>query len=535
MPAIEGSGASPGPRPHRWRSAGVVGILSLLVSGFGYLREAALAARFGISPAMDAYFGAVFVPNILYFVLITGTLSPVFIPILLQDNTGEARGKASETFSVITTFVMLLLLGVTALGVIAAPRWLPLLFAGFSTSTVQTAIRLVYIVLPAVLFLAMSGILTATLNAFHRFSVAAFAPALSSMAIIAGAFAARGPKAIYIVGIATAGGFLVQTVFLIPAAASLGIRYRPVVGLRHPAIRKLLRLGGPLLLYLIVANAALLLERNLASRLSAGAVSALTYAQRLFLVPSNFMAAPLAIVAYPQFAAEALREGRGALASQVSRLFRLVVFLFVPVTVWSILNALLITRILYEHGHFVLADSVLTARLLAIFSLGILPNAVAIIMLRCFFAIEDTVTPLLAELIDLAFFAAVATLMTRQWGLAGLAISRGAAFLLVAGILATVLWRRKRLLIVDSDLAAVFAKTALASLAMGLASWFSFHLLGRFFESGTPPLRLGILAIVLAISAATYLGLARLLRIEEAHRVMRSMLEFLPGVNWGAK
>lgn len=503
----------------------------LIVSGFGYLREAALAARFGLSTTMDAYFGAIFIPNSLYFVLIAGTLSPIFIPILLQDNAERDRAKTSETFSVITTFVLLLLLVLVAFGTITASQWLPLLFAGFKSDTIEVTARLIYIIFPAMLFLALAGILTAALNAFHKFTVAAFLPALSSITIIVAALVAPGPNAVYIVGIATAFGFLLQAIFLIPAAASLGLRYRPVVALRHPAIQKLLRLGGPLLLYLIVANVASLLERNLASRISAGAVSTLTYAQRLFLVPSNFLAAPLAIVAYPQFASEALREGRGVLASQVSRMFRLVVFLFLPVTVWVILNALPITRVLYEHGRFVLADSLLTARLLAIYGLGIVPNAVAIILLRCFFAIEDTVTPLAAELIDLPFFAAAAILMTSHWGITGLAISRGIAFFLVAGILTTVLWRKQRLLIFDSDLARFFAKTVAASLAMGLASWLSYHFLGPSFDSGATPVRFGILAVVLAVSAATYLAFARLLRIGEAHRVMSTVLEFIPVIS----
>lgn len=516
-------------RFHRGLSAGIVGILTLLVSGFGYLREAALAARFGISTTMDAYFAAIFLPNILYFILIAGTLSPIFIPILLQDNADRDRAKTSEIFSVITTFVVLLLFGVAVCATITASQWLPLLFAGFTSDTIEVTARLIHIIFPAMLFLALAGILTAVLNAFHKFSLAAFVPALSSIAIIAAAFAARGPNSVYIVGIATAGGFLLQAIFLIPAVAALGLRYRPVVVFRHPAIHKLLRLGGPLLLYLIVANAASLLERNLASRLSAGAVSTLTYAQRLFLVPSSFIAAPLAIVAYPQFVHEALREGRGALAGQVSRLFRLVVFLFVPVAVWTVLSALPITRVLYEHGRFVLADSLLTGRMLAIYGFGIVPNAVAIILLRCFFAIEDTFTPLIAELIDLAFFAAAAILLTSRWGLNGLAISRGMAFFLVAGILAAVLWKRQRLLLLDSDFARFLAKTAAASCVMGVTDWLSFHLLEPYFNSGATPLRLGILFAALAVSAATYLVFVRLLRIEEADRVMSTVLGFIPG------
>lgn len=507
----------------------MVGILTLLVSGVGYLREAALAARFGVSATIDAYFGAIFIPNILYFILIAGTLSPIFIPILLQDNAAEDRARASETFSIVTNFVLLLLALMVACGMLAAPTWLPLLFAGFSPATLALTVRLIYIVFPAVLFLALSGILTAALNGFHRFALPALAPALSSIAVIAAAVFARGDHAVYIVGAATAAGFALQGVFLIPAAASLGLRYRPVLDLRHPAIRKLLRLGGPLFLYLVVANASLLVERNLASRLSAGAVSTLTYALRVFAVPASFLAAPLAIVAYPQFAREALREQRGDLGNQLSRMFRLVVFLFLPVTVWTALNALPVTRVLYEHGRFLPADSALTARVLAIYSFGILPNAIAIILLRGFFAIEDTVTPLLAELINLPLFVLAATVLTSRWGILGLALSRSMIFFLMAAILTWVLWRRRGLLLCDFDLVKFIAKTVAASLAMGMVSWISFHFLRPWFDSGATAVRLGVTALVFAVSAVTFLVLARLLRMVEADQVVATALGFLPG------
>jgi len=86
---------------------GIVGVLTVFVAVVGYLREATLAARFGISTTMDAYFAAIFIPNILYMVLIAGTLSTVFIPILMQEKPDENPGKASVTFSVITNFALL--------------------------------------------------------------------------------------------------------------------------------------------------------------------------------------------------------------------------------------------------------------------------------------------------------------------------------------------------------------------------------------------------------------------------------------------
>ena len=518
----------------RGRTVGIVSAATLVVAVFGYLREAVLAARFGVSNTMDAYFGAIFIPNILFLILIAGTLSPILIPILLQGNrTGDPK-EASETFSTVTNFILLLFIMAVCAGMFTARAWLPLLFSGFAPSTTAMALRLIYMIFPALLFLAVGGVFTAVLNGFHRFTLAAIAPVLSSITVIVAASLARGDKAIYSVGIATAMGFSLQALLLLPAVKSLELHYRPTLNLRHPAIKSLLRLGTPLFFYLVVANASVFVERNLASRLSVGAVATVTYAMRLFAVPSNFLAAPLAIVAYPQFAGEALLQGYGQLRSQLSRVFRLALVLFFPVTMWTMLNALPLTRLLYEHGQFRPENSLVTSRVLMLYSIGILPNALAIILLRCFYAVQDTVTPFLAELVDLGFYVVVAAFLARHFGIEGLAITRAMAFFLVASILLFVLWVRKRLLIVDFNLVWFVTRTAFASLAMGAVSWITLRLLQGAFDSGSTPVRLAVICVVLITSGASFLGVARLLRLNEAMHVMATALQFLPGSCFGA-
>ncbi|HJX83224.1 MAG TPA: lipid II flippase MurJ, partial [Candidatus Angelobacter sp.] len=437
--------------------------------------------------------------------------------------------RVSETFSVVMTFVMLVLLAIVFCGLIAAPKWVPLLFPGFNADTTRLDVRFVYIIFPGVLFLALAGLLTSVLNGFHKFALAAVAPALSSIVVISAVFLARGSRGIYVVAIATATGFLLQAVLLIPSTLSLGIRYRWLLDLHHPAIRKLLRLWLPLFLYLAVANVSLLVERNLASRLSAGAVSTLYYALRLFTVPSNFLAAPLAIVAYPGFAREAKRAGRGELVSQISRMFGLIIFLFVPITAWVALNALPITRLLYEHGKFTLADSLVTAHVLSIYTLAILANAIAVVLMRCFYAVEDTVTPLVAELVALVFFVAAAPFLTRRFGISGLAAARSTAFCLVTLLLMFVLWKRKDLLKLDSQLVRLFLPTAVATGVMAIVSWASLRVLQSRFDSGHTLVRLVVVTTLLLLSAGTFLGVARLFRLSQARQIVSAVWELLPG------
>jgi putative peptidoglycan lipid II flippase len=515
--------ASPIPGQARGRIVGVVTILTLAVAVLGYIRESALAARFGLTAIMDAYFGAIFIPTNIYLILVVGTVSPIFIPILLHDIDSDSV-RASESFSVVVNFVLLLVAAVVAMCMATAHLWITWLFPGFDSATRAMSLRLIYMIFPAVPLLAVSGVLTAALNGYHKYSLAAFAPALSSIAVIVAAMFARGAGAIYIVGVGTALGFLLQCLVLVPAVGSLGIRYRPVFNFRHRAIGRLFQLGGPLALYLIIANVSLVIERNLASRLSAGALSSLTYAMRLFTVPSNFLAAPLVVVAYPYFAREALRPGYGDLREDLTRVMRFVVFLFAPVTVWLVLNALPITRLLYERGNFGSSDSHLVATVLKFYSVGILPNAITVLVLRCLYAIEDTVTPLVAESIDLAYFVICAPVLTNRFGIWGLAMARGLTFVLVGTILVGVLWRRRRLLKVDQDLLGFVWRAMIATAGMTGCSWFLARLLQPSFERGGTLWRAELVGVQLIVSAAVFLVAASLLKMQEAHKLLRTAM-----------
>jgi len=503
----------------RSRIVGAVTAISIGVAVMGYLREATLAARFGVSSTMDAYFGAIFVPNTIYLILVVGTVSPILIPILLQHGADNRR-RVSESFSVIANFVLILFAAVVICGLGTARYWLAWLFPGFTPGTQTASLKLLYIILPAIPILALAGTLTATLNAFHKYSLAAFAPALSSIAVIVAALVARGEHAIYIVGISTTVGFLLQFLVLVPAVRALGISYRLTFNFRHPAILRLIKLGSPLLLYLAVANASLVIERNLASTISSGAVATLTYALRLFAVPSNFIVAPLMVVAYPYLAREARRENYGELRQEVTRVFRIVIFVFVPATVWLAINALPITRVLYERGNFAPADSSIVALVFSLYAIGILPNAITVLLLRCFYAAEDTITPLWVESIDLVYFVFCAPILAHRFGLPGLAIARAIAFVLVAALLTFVLWRVRRLMTFNRSLLNFVTRIVVASAAMAVVSALGLRVLQGSFDHANTLLRAGFVGTQLAIDAAVFFGAASLMRVREAKTLL---------------
>jgi putative peptidoglycan lipid II flippase len=497
----------------------LVTVLTAVVTAMGYVRDAVFASKLGASAGMDAYLAAFFVPNTLYLILIAGTMSPVFITVF-SEHESRGREQALTVFRIVSTFAAVVLALLVGLGIVTGKLWLPLLFSGFAPAQLQLSLRILYFVFPAIIFLGLAGMVSPLLNSLGHFAAPAISPAMYSLATIPVLLVAPRDRLIEWVAIATAIGLAAQLLVQLPAAAALGVHWRPDFRFRHPAMRQLLRIALPLLAYLVVANASLLIERNIASRLFTGAISTLNYATRLFSIPVNLLIMPLAVVFYPSFAKEAAREGRGNLVQELKDALRITIFLALPITCWLVIHALPLTRFIFERGHFGFSNSVGTADMLKVYSLGLLPNALAVMSLRFFYALQDTVTPLLVEIGNLAWYACAAPFLANRYGLLGLGAARAVSFLLVAVVLMLVMRGKLTKLSLTLSSFRFVLKTAFGSLVMCLVTWGTSVLLNPVFqEHGL--LGRGFVVISLgAIGAVVYFGICYFFGLREVRSVL---------------
>ena len=503
-----------------------VAALTAFVTAVGYFRDAVFASRLGASAGMDAYLAALFVPNTLYLVLVAGTMSPIFITVFSQHETGSHE-EALVVFRITTTFAALILTALVALGLLTARFWLPLLFSGFTPDQLRLSLQLLYMVFPAILFLGLAGMVSALLNSLAHFTAPALSPAMYAVATVPVLLLAPRDRLIHWVAVATAVGLAAQLFVQLPTAASLSVRWRPDFNFKHPALRQFVRLALPLLAYLVVANASLLIERNVASRLSIGAISVVNYATRLFAIPGNLLIMPLAVVFSPTFAREAAREGRGNLERELRDALRITVFLALPVTCWMVVHALPLTRAIFERGQFDFTSSTRTAGMLMFYSLGLLPNALAVILLRAFYAVQDTLTPLLAEAANVACYAWVAPRLAQRYGLTGLGVARAGSFVLVALVLLFAL-RSKLSIVLSSAGTAFLVKTACGSFGMGVTTWVASWLLTSIFQQHGFLARALVMVFLGVLGGVVYFGICYALRVREVNSVLNLSQRWLP-------
>jgi len=388
------------------------------------------------------------------------------------------------------------------------------LVPGWDAPSRATAANLARIMLAAPAIFAVSTLATSVLNAQHRFALAAAAPLMYNLSIIGGAIILR-PLGTYGLAVGVVVGALLHLLVQVPGLLRVGLRYSWSLSLRHPGVREVIRLTGPRVLTLGVAQINLLVNLMLASFLGEGAVAALNYAWILVMVPLGVFAMATSTALFPTMAEEGAQRRYRELAELTSLGLRLILFLTVPASVGLVLLATPLIRVLFERGLFTSESTAALAFALALYAPGLAGHAAVEVLNRGFYALHDTRTPLqVAAVAAAANIALGVVLMQTPLTYGGLALANSLAALLEAGLLLSLLTHRLGASLRPGALLGPLARVAVAATAMGLAMAPVARRM-TVAEVATPVQAVMVVATAGA-GAALYLALATLLRSREA-------------------
>jgi putative peptidoglycan lipid II flippase len=284
-------------------------------------------------------------------------------------------------------------------------------------------------------------------------------------------------------------------------------------------VREVWRLMIPRVFASATLYVNVLVSAALASNLVDGAYTGFSNALQLMSLPLGIFAISLSIVAFPTLSAQVARAELGPMSRTLGQSLRLILFLTIPSSVGLILLRGPIIRTLFQYGAFDDRSTALTAQPLIFFAMGLFGHATVEIVLRAFYALHETLRPVLINVVTLTVNLILSILLVgplRQGGLA-LAISIGVVLEAVAllGLLQT------RLPAFDwQSLLTTVAKCLVAAGLMGVALYAFVH------ASGAPEAilpRIVQLALALAIGGAVYLGAAAILRVPELSYLSRFM------------
>ena len=452
-----------------WRGGsiggGLVGNVLRLTLGnvgsrvLGLAREQVVAALFGTTVAASTFSAASRVPTMVYDLLIGGALSsalvPVFAEVAARQEAATARGQAPDpeddlgiVAGAVLGVALAVLVPVVLLLMAFAEPLMAVLGAGFAPEDQARATLLVRLAMPVVVLTGVAAVFQAILLARREMTRPAIAPAIYNLGIIVGAVALAPWLGVASLVVGMLAGAAGQVWVQWPRAAT-GLRVRILTpgnwfaGLRHPAVRRILRLYGPVAGGLVVSAAVIALDTRLASQTGEGSLAAMRYATTVVQLPLGLVASALSAATLPVLA----RYGRSGIRDvgfqdTLSGALAAAVLMVSPLMVGAVLLREPIVRLLFARGAFDEAGVALTTTALLWYAPQLPFVAIDQLLIAAFYAVQDTRVPVLAGVAGAAIFAGVAVVATPVIGMAGLVGANTVQHAAHAAILTIVLARR---------------------------------------------------------------------------------------------
>ena len=387
------------------RSGLIVSAFTLLSRIFGFIRDQVIAIVFGANWVSDAFFVAFKIPNFMRRLFAEGAFAQAFVPVFTEYKETRSFDALKDLTNHVAGTLGLVLLLVTAFGVMATPLLVYLFAPGFSGEPERLKLteEMLRITFPYLLFISLTAFSGGILNSFGRFAVPAFTPVLLNICLIAAALwgAPYFDEPIIAIawGVFIAG--LIQFGFQLPYLFRLGLLPIPKISWQHEGVKKIFRLMLPALFGSSVAQINLLLDTVIASFLAAGSISWLYYADRLVEFPLGLFGITLATIILPSLSAKYAQKSEVAFSETLTWALKIGILISLPAALGLMMLAGPIIATLFEYGAFTANDTAMSAISLIAYSFG-LPAFVAIkILAPAFFSRQDTKTPVRIGIIAL--------------------------------------------------------------------------------------------------------------------------------------
>lgn len=515
------------------RRAGTVAGFTLLSRVLGYARDAVMAHAFGAGAAFDAFVAAQTIPNVFRRLVAEGTLMIAFVPLLAEEEAARGLDGMRRFAGAVLGLLIPVLVVLTAGGMLFPGVLVEAFASGFDDERRELAVRLTRVMMPFLFFVSLVAVAAGALNARGIFGPPAAAPVFLNLAIIA---ATVGATSWFDVPIeAAAWGVLVggalQLALQLPFIVRSGMWVRPSWRPADPTLRTLMRRMGPAVFGVGVYQLNLVVIRQIASFLPGGQLSCYFFATRLEEFALGVFAVSISIAALPTLSQHAAQRDLSAFRQTLFEALRATNFITIPSMIGLLTVAAPVVSVLFQHGAFGARDAELTASLVRLMALALVPIGLVRVLVPAYYAVGDTRLPVVAAAVSLVTTAALGATLQRDLEIRGLTIATVVASAAQLAVLIAFFSRRveermkrdveSKMRLVDLVGHAGRCLAAMAPVALG-ASWVSARL---DWTGGTMPLweRAGILAAVVVGAVGGYLVLAAWLRVPEVVRLGRAL------------
>lgn len=371
--------------------------MTLISRILGFLRDMLQAIYFGAGAYTDAFNVAFKLPNLLRRIFAEGAFSQAFVPVLAEHKNTKTHQETREFVASIMGVLATVLLIVTLLGMTCAAVVIWITAPGFTNDPNKFAltVSLLRITFPYILFISIASLIGGVLNTWGLFSIPSFTPTILNISFIVFILCFRHyfEPSILTLAWATFVGGLLQLLFQLPYLKKINMLVRPKLDWRNPAVRKVVKLMGPAIFAVSIAQISLVINTIYASFLPTGSISWMYYADRLMEFPTGVLGVALGTILLPSLSRHASSGNKESFSKLLDWGIRLCLLLALPATVGLGLLAKPLTMTLFMHGKFNLHDVTMTSYALIAYSIGLLGLILVKVLAPGFYANQDIKTP----------------------------------------------------------------------------------------------------------------------------------------------
>ncbi len=526
-------------------SAALIAFSTGVSALLGLLRDRLLAGYFGAGESLDVYFAAFRIPDFIYGIVITGGIVAAFLPVFsesLEKNKEEGWKLANNTLNLI----FLILLALCAVLFLFAPQVVRVITPGFSASQRETTTLLTRIMMISPILLGISSLFSGILQYFERFLVYSLAPIFYNLGIIFAIIFLVPMEGVGIIGLAygVVLGSFAHLLTQVPLSISCGYSYKAVIDFSQKGLRRIFKLVIPRIIGHASAQINLVAITAIASTLAVGSIAIFNFADHLQAFPVRIIGVSFAVAAFPAFSRSVASKNKALFLKHFNTVVRQVFFLIIPLSVFVFLLRAQIVRLVLGTGEFGWVETRLTAASLGIFALGFFAFALIHILVRAFFALQDTRTPLYGSLLSMFVSVSLSLIFVyflqvegvlRSFAVSFLKLSSLARIEVIAFPMALViaallhffllfyLLRKKTGVLGGKELLKSFLSVFIASFVMGIAAFITIHLVDIFFYLETFIGRLYQTTLAFLVSFVVYILISKKINREELFSIWHSL------------
>jgi len=496
----------------------------------GFLRDVLIAYRYGTGILSDTYFAVAGV-TILLFNLIVNSVITTVIPVLSHLEAKHGKRQKIIYTGKILTMIGLISSFVAVLAEIFAPLLIKFIATGFGVDQFDLAVKLLRIGIPGIIFSSMIGVLSGFLQSEGKYYASSSTRIIFNLTCILYLFFFSSHFGI--LGLMTAAviGSMMQFLILIKDLKLTGFSYRLSLKTKiisrdlaeDSYLNRVLKLSLPVFSGVAVYDLNTMLDRAFASFLSAGNISQLTYANKIETLVISIFISGLMTVAYPRITRKIAEQDLAGFKAVFQRTLNLSLLITIPASAGLIILGQPIVQILYQRGAFSSQATEITARVLAMYAIGLLGKSIREVTVRAFYALERNKAVLLNSGITLFLNMLLNLIVIKFARVELLALMTSMTIIITSFILLGQLKRKTGQLGLKNVLICS-VKSLIATIIMALTAVFMYRtLLGKIdSESNVQVFLISALTIITAV--IVYVVLICIFKVKEAREIIDDII-----------